>query len=141
MEMGFELSITCSYIMINSHLCQKLKILGECDYNHLTIILTDIIPSIMREKSRKKIHLDIPPSIMGERSGKKKVHSSIEVYRVKDCHSQPSQLRVLRFVFQSCCMNSTILFPLRTHFDCTSSDFCLGTRSFGFLFIFHLPDF
>lgn len=25
----------------------------------------------MREKSRKKIHLDIPPSIMGERSGKK----------------------------------------------------------------------
>ena len=80
MEMGFELSITCSYIMINSHLCQKLKILGECDYNHLTIILTDIIPSIMREKSRKKIHLDIPPSIMGERSGKKKVHSSIEVY-------------------------------------------------------------
>lgn len=90
METGFELSITCSYIMINSHLCQKLKILGECDYNHLTIILTDIIPSIMREKSRKKIHLDIPPSIMGERSGKKKVHSSIEVYRVKDCHSQPS---------------------------------------------------
>lgn len=48
METGFELSTTWSDIMINSHLCQKLKILGECDYNDLTI------PSIWGKSQGKK---------------------------------------------------------------------------------------
>ena len=38
-EIGFELGITCSDTMINYQLFRKLKLLGNDDFNHLTIIL------------------------------------------------------------------------------------------------------
>ena len=39
-ETGFKLRITCSDIMITYQLSQKLKLLGNDEFNHLTIILT-----------------------------------------------------------------------------------------------------
>jgi hypothetical protein len=38
-EIGFELGITCSDTMINYQLFRKLKLLGNDNFNHLTIIL------------------------------------------------------------------------------------------------------
>ena len=39
-ETGFKLMITCSDIMITYQLSQKLKLLGNDEFNHSTIILT-----------------------------------------------------------------------------------------------------
>ena len=35
-----ELKISCSNIMLNYWLSKKFKLLGNCEFNHLTIILT-----------------------------------------------------------------------------------------------------
>ena len=40
MKTGIELKISCSDTMLNYRLSQKLKLLGNCEFNHLTIILT-----------------------------------------------------------------------------------------------------
>ena len=39
LEIGFKFKITCSDIIINYHLSQKLILIGQCGFNHLTIIL------------------------------------------------------------------------------------------------------
>jgi hypothetical protein len=39
-ESGFELGISCSDTMRNYRFSQKLKLLGNCEFNHLTNILT-----------------------------------------------------------------------------------------------------
>jgi hypothetical protein len=41
-EFGFELGITYSNIIINYRFSQKLKLLGNDEFNHLTNILTPI---------------------------------------------------------------------------------------------------
>ena len=40
LEPGIELRISCSNIMLNYRLSQKLKLLGNDEFNHLTINLT-----------------------------------------------------------------------------------------------------
>jgi hypothetical protein len=42
-KVGFEFRITCSDTMINSWLSWMLKLLGNCECNHLIIILTTSI--------------------------------------------------------------------------------------------------
>ena len=40
MQIGIELRISCSDIMINYRLFQMFKLLGDDEFNHLIIILT-----------------------------------------------------------------------------------------------------
>ena len=40
MKTGIELRISCFDTMLNYRLSQKLKLLGNGEFNHLTIILT-----------------------------------------------------------------------------------------------------
>ena len=40
---SFELKETCFNTMINYQFSQMLKLLGNCEFNHLTIILTLIV--------------------------------------------------------------------------------------------------
>ena len=39
-KIGIELKISCSDTMLNYRLSQKFKLLGNDEFNHLTIILT-----------------------------------------------------------------------------------------------------
>ena len=41
-KQGIELRISCSDIMLNYKLSQKFKLLGNCEFNHLTISLTKL---------------------------------------------------------------------------------------------------
>ena len=54
METGIELSISCSDTMINYQFSQKLKLLGNSEFNHLIIILTSN-NKILLEKRRDLI--------------------------------------------------------------------------------------
>ena len=42
-KLGIELRIPCSDTMLNYWLSQKLKLLGNGEFNHLTISLTNIM--------------------------------------------------------------------------------------------------
>ena len=52
METGIELSISCSDTMINYQFSQKLKLLGNSEFNHLIIILTSNNKIFIRKKER-----------------------------------------------------------------------------------------
>ena len=47
LKLEIELGIFCSDTMLNYRLSQKLKLLGNCEFNHLTISLTLITKEIV----------------------------------------------------------------------------------------------
>ena len=59
LKLEIELGIFCSDTMLNYRLFQKLKLLGNCEFNHLTISLTDII----RKNNQSEIWLFLLNSI------------------------------------------------------------------------------
>ena len=59
LKLGIKLGIFCSDTMLNYRLSQKLKLLGNCEFNHLTISLTDII----RKNNQSEIWLFLLNSI------------------------------------------------------------------------------
>ena len=46
-KLEIELRISCSDTMLNYRLSQKLKLLGNCEFNHLTISLTSLFKQIV----------------------------------------------------------------------------------------------
>ena len=42
-KLGIKLMISCFYIMLNYQLFKKFKLIGNDEFNHLTIVLTLLI--------------------------------------------------------------------------------------------------